>query len=264
MTGPWARQAALYRKLATVKQLVTLDVRYGQGPLQTMDIFAAQTPAANSPLAIFFPGGGWMKFGIKDFSHVARGLNAHGVKVAVCGYDLAPAKTLTQIVAQCRAACLYLSGENNWKRLTVIGHSAGAHLAACMVATNWPAQNASAPANMTPVGVGLSGVYDVTEVLDNALVVNTLSLTAQEAESMSPIRWSVASRRIFDAFVGGDEPMETQEAAHDLAATWAAEGAITRSIIVPGLIHRTIVDELANPKSTITRKAARRAIRAAA
>ena len=67
---------------------------------------------------------------------MAAGLNSRGIAVAVAGYDLCPQVTIGQIINQIRTACLFL-----WRRfgqrLMVYGHSAGGHLAACMVATDW-------------------------------------------------------------------------------------------------------------------------------
>ena len=51
--------------------------------------------------------------------------NAHGVAVAVVSHDLCPAVSIATIVEQIRRACLFLGRPH-----TVIGHSAGGHLAA--------------------------------------------------------------------------------------------------------------------------------------
>ena len=115
-------------------------------------------------LALFIHGGYWRSLEPSSFSQMARGMNAHGVTVAVSGYDLCPQVSIGEIVEQTQAACLYL-----WKRLgkriTVSGHSAGGHLAACMVATDWKKLSPDAPADLVPAGYAISGLFDLTALL---------------------------------------------------------------------------------------------------
>ncbi len=75
----------------------------------------------------------------------------------MAGYDLSPQATLAEIIEQMRAATLF-----PWKRfgqrMMVFGHSAGGHLTACMMATDWTKLDANAPADLVPVGYAISGV----------------------------------------------------------------------------------------------------------
>ena len=69
------------------------------------------------PLALFIHGGYWRSLEPSSFSQMARGMNAHGVTVAVSGYDLAPQVSIGQIIEQTQAACLYL-----WKQIQKAHH----------------------------------------------------------------------------------------------------------------------------------------------
>ena len=89
-----------------------------------------------APLAMFIHGGWWRSLDPSMFSQLATGANARGVTVAVAGYDLCPQVFVADIIEQMRAACLYL-WRKHAKRIFVYGHSAGGHLAACMVAQDW-------------------------------------------------------------------------------------------------------------------------------
>ena len=44
----------------------------------------------------------------------------------------------------------------------IFGHSAGGHLAACMVATDWSDIDSTVPADLTAVGAAISGLFDLT------------------------------------------------------------------------------------------------------
>ena len=88
---------------------------------------------------------------------MARGLNAHGVAVGVVGYDLAPEVTIVEIIEQIRHACLFMWLRTG-QRMMVYGHSAGGHLAAAMVATEWHELYPKTPADLVPAAYSVSGV----------------------------------------------------------------------------------------------------------
>jgi len=201
---------------------------------------------------LFIHGGYWRSLEPSSFSQVARGMNAHGVTVAVSGYDLVPQVSIGQIIEQSQAACLHL-----WKklgqRIMVSGHSAGGHLAACMMATDWKKLDASAPADLITVGYAISGLYDL-EVLTHLAGNAEFKLDATEARRISPLFWPVGAGRVLDAVVGGDESSEFLRHSKTIADTWRASGAETRYEAIPGLNHFTICDPMTDANSAMTRR----------
>ena len=131
----WARDAEDYRAEAMKERRAELGLSYGESPRQFIDLFSPR-PGVTAPLALFIHGGYWRSLDPSLFSHMARGLNAHGVAVAVVGYDLCPEVTIAEIIEQIRHACLFLWLRTG-QRMMVYGHSAGGHLAGAMVATDW-------------------------------------------------------------------------------------------------------------------------------
>jgi arylformamidase len=111
----WAKDAAAYREKHAPRVIA-----YGPGARHTIDLFAGER---GGPLVVFIHGGYWQALDGSFFSHMAAGLNAHGVSVAIPSYDLCPGVTVDQIVQQMRDATRELArlGE----RLVVSGHSAG-------------------------------------------------------------------------------------------------------------------------------------------
>jgi arylformamidase len=160
----WERDGATYRAEAGAEGRAEIGTKYGPSPRQTIDLFWARGGGSNAPLAMFIHGGYWRSLEPSSFSQMARGLNARGVTVAVPGYDLCPQVTIGDIITQTQTACIYL-----WRRLgrriMVSGHSAGAHLAACMVATDWKAIERDVPTDLAPMGYAISGLYDLTPLL---------------------------------------------------------------------------------------------------
>ena len=147
----WTREAEDYRAETLKAGRAELGLSYGDTPRQTIDLFLPEAGEA-APLALFIHGGWWRSLDPSLFSQMARGLNARGVTVAVVGYDLCPIVTIADIIEQMRRACVFL-WQRFGRRILVYGHSAGGHLAAAMVATDWPSLYPKAPADLVPAAM---------------------------------------------------------------------------------------------------------------
>jgi arylformamidase len=183
---------------------------------------------------------------------MARGMNAHGVTVAVSGYNLAPQVSIGQIVEQTQQACLYL-WKRFKKRIMVSGHSAGGHLAACMVATDWKALDPGAPSDLAPVGYAISGLYDLAPLLHLATNAD-FKLDAAEARRISPLFWPVAKGRVLDAVVGGAESSEFLRHSKTITEGWREKGVETRYEALPGMNHFNVCDPMLDPNSAMTKR----------
>jgi arylformamidase len=185
------------------------------------------------------------------FSKTARGPNAHGVTVAVAGYDLCPQVSIAQIVEQMRAACLLL-WRKYCQRIFVFGHSAGGHLAACLIATDWKSVAPDLPADLVPAAYAISGVFDLAPLV--TISVNAdLKLDIKSAHDLSPLYWHVPAGRSLDAVVGALESSEFLRQSHAIVDGWR-DKATTRYEVIAGANHFTVVDPLADPGSSMTRR----------
>jgi arylformamidase len=248
----WSAENAVYRAEARGAEL---NLRYGSSERQTMDIFpATDGDAAAAPLAMFIHGGWWRSLDPSMFGQVAAGPNKQGVTVAVAGYDLCPQVTIPTIIEQMRAACLWLWRKTN-KRITVYGHSAGGHLAACMVATDWKTLDTDAPADLVPAAYSISGVFDLAP-LTQISVNQDLKLDDKTARDCSPLYWKVPAGRTFDAVVGALESSEFLRQSKIIAETWGQGAAQTRYEEIPGANHFTAVDPLSDGNSAMSKRVA--------
>jgi arylformamidase len=249
----WAADAAAYRERMKTDENAELGLAYGASPRQTVDLFFPEA-TGHTPLALFIHGGYWRSLEASSFSHMAAGLNARGIAVAVAGYDLCPQVTIGQIVNQIRNACLFL-----WRRfgqrLMVYGHSAGGHLAACMLATEWRKLDPKAPADLVPAGYSISGLFDLAPLMHTAMNAD-LRLDEIEVARISPLNWPVAAGRAFDAVVGGEESAEYLRQSQLIAEEWRARGVETRYEAIAGRNHFTVLDPLSNPESAMTARCA--------
>jgi arylformamidase len=252
----WERETKAYRAQARGAQL---GIAYGPSPRQTVDLFPAKDDDHMTPLAMFIHGGWWRTLDPKMFSQLAAGPNAHGVNVAVVGYDLCPNVSIATIIEQMRNACVFLWRKHR-KRIFVHGHSAGGHLAACMVAQEWKAFASDAPADLVPAAYAISGVFDLaplTKVSQNA----DLRLDDAEARRVSPLHWKVPKGRTFDAVVGGLESSEFLRQSKAIVDGWGARGVETHYEEIPGVNHFTIVDGLTDADSAMTKRVCDMAMR---
>jgi arylformamidase len=248
----WAREAENYRVDTLKAGRAQLGLFYGDPPRQFFDLFLPEA-GESAPLAIFIHGGWWRSLDPSMFSQMARGLNARGVAVAVAGYDLCPVVSIAEIIEQMRRACAFF-WQRFGRRVFVFGHSAGGHLAAAMVATDWPALYPKAPADLVPAGYSISGVFDLSPLIGIS-VNQDLKLDAAEARKVSPAFWPLAPGRTFDAVVGGLESSEFLRQSQLIVQAWRS-AAQTRYEEIAGTNHFTVLDALADPQSAMVARVA--------
>ena len=80
----WSRDAQAYREAHQAHHKV---ISYGAGERNRIDLFSGD---GAGPIVVFIHGGYWQALDGSFFSHLAGGLNAHDIDVAVPSYDLWP------------------------------------------------------------------------------------------------------------------------------------------------------------------------------
>jgi arylformamidase len=248
----WMDEAEDYRAETLKNGRAELGLFYGDEPRQYIDLFLPETGEA-APLALFIHGGWWRSLDPSMFSQMARGANAHGIAVAVAGYDLCPNVGIADIIEQIRRACLFLWQRFN-RRVFIYGHSAGGHLAAAMIATDWPSLYPKAPDALVPAAYSISGVFDLAPLIGIS-VNQDLRLDAAEVRKVSPVFWPLKPGRSFDAVVGGLESSEFKRQSRLIADAWQG-AAKTRYQEAPGTNHFTVIDALADPQSAMVARVA--------
>ena len=238
LIAAWAKDAAAYREQHPARRIT-----YGKGPRHTIDLFAGDR---DGPVVVFIHGGYWQALDGSFFSHLAGGLNAHGIRVAIPSYDLCPGVTVAEIVEQMRAATRELA--KLAQPLVISGHSAGGHLAACLLATDWPALDPSLPSDLIIAAYAISGLFDLVPLVGTS-VNNALHLDATSAKTVSPLFWKAPARGSLDAMVGEDESAEYFRQSKTVVERWAAAGLATKFGVVPGANHFTAIAPLADPGS---------------
>lgn len=213
---------------------------YGPGPREVMDLFLP-AGGAHPPIALFFHGGYWQALDGRAVSHVAAGLLAQGVAVALPSYDLCPEVPLAHILAQAEAAALALHARTGRAALAM-GHSAGGHLAAMLLAR--------LPAEVVGAALPISGLFWLEPLLGTSINAG-LGLDAATARALSPALLPPSGRPLHTV-AGGAESAEFLRQSREFASLWG--GGFEA---LPGLNHFTVLDPLTDPAHPLTRRAAR-------
>lgn len=244
---PWGvlrRHAEVTASLDSAPGLTVLrDLTYGRRSAERLDLVV---PSGRGPYpsVAWFHGGFWQEGSKAGSGFAAPALAESGVALAGVGYPLAPEVRLRAIVQSAGAALVRLQHEApsyglDPERIVVAGHSAGAHLAAAIVA----GMAGEAAASAACGAVLVSGVYDLAPVA--ASYVNDLAhLDDDEIGELSPLLVRPWRDVPVHVVVGADEPDQFQRHAAAFADAW--RDSITRltTHVAPGRDHFDILDEL--------------------
>ncbi|MDZ7603319.1 MAG: alpha/beta hydrolase, partial [Hoeflea sp.] len=126
----WAALAQDFRDGLAASGLARLDLAYGEGPRNRLDLFLPEGDPKG--LAVFVHGGYWKAFDKSVWSHLAAGPLAHGFAVAMPGYTLCPDNRIAGIGLEI-AAAISLAAEQVAGPIRLTGHSAGGQLVTRMI-----------------------------------------------------------------------------------------------------------------------------------
>ncbi|HZQ63446.1 MAG TPA: alpha/beta hydrolase [Casimicrobiaceae bacterium] len=232
-----------------------LDVRYGPGAKETLDIFR---PRGESRGTLFFIHGGyWRALDKREHAFVAPMFTERGYAVVNVNYDLCPDVTIERIVEECRRALMWVvrSGPAHGldaRTLVTSGHSAGGHLTAMLHATDWPSHGVDA--NPVAGGVSLSGVHDL-EPLVQFSFNSDFRLDAIEARRLSPVYLQPTTRAPFVIAAGANETSEFLRQSELLWEAWPDNrpaGAVG-PMFIAGRHHFDVVLDYCDADSALSR-----------
>lgn len=239
-----AAYTALSRETRASLPMVA-DVAYGDGRFETLDLFL---PAAGAdgrrPVHLFIHGGYWRMFAKEDFSFVANTVTAAGAIAAVMDYALMPAVRMATIVDQVRRAAGWLRANANTyggdpERLTVGGHSAGAHLSTVLFQAGQPPLRGA---------FLLSGVYDLVP-LQTSFLAPLIAITDEEARDFSPLTQRHATDAPIHILLGERETAPFHDQAEAFRKRLARDGLHVTRTVLPGADHMSAVRQLSDPGS---------------
>ena len=164
----------------------------------SLDVYRPVSGERNAPVVVFFYGGSWQSGERGYYRFVGEALARRGVLVLIPDYRKAPKDVFPAFmqdgataVAWARAHAAAYGGDP--RRLFLMGHSAGAHIAALLATDGqFLAAQGMRPRDLAGV-VGLSGPYDFLPLTDPKVM-----------QALGPPAGWPATQPV--NFVDGDEP----------------------------------------------------------
>jgi arylformamidase len=238
-TEAWAAASKMLRE----QRPQHLDLAYGNGERNKWDLYPASD--SKTPCFVHIHGGYWQRGSKEIFACLSEGPLARGWSAALCGYTLAPEASLTQIANELKSAFDWLdatAGEHGIQGpIIVTGWSAGGHL------TSFILDHPTVAA-----GLAISGVFDLAALRDSPHVNEKVKLSEEEIQKLSPMRRPIVNKPLGIAYGTGELPamIASSRDYHAYRSQGHAPGDL---IPIANTNHFTILDELRQPNSTLTR-----------
>ena len=272
----WASRSEHTRAVYLAQQRCTLDIAYGPSGGETLDVFMPHSRLnsggkprrsdALKPVVVFIHGGYWRGLDKADHSMLAPALERavadktnNGALVVMPNYDLCPSVEIGDIALQMTRAMAWVyqhihlfGGDAN--HVSVVGHSAGGHLATMMLACSWQHVQTDAgehlPKHWIRRAVSLSGLYDLAPLVNAPFIQDDLRLTPQTVSRCSPAYWpKPAKGKLFTA-VGSDETDEFVRHNTMMREAWGSK-RVPVAEVLHGLNHFSIIEALADQRQDL-------------
>jgi len=228
-----------------------VSLSYGSSNTQSIDLFLPSGARGPVPVLVFIHGGYWQELSKKESAFAAPACLDQGFAFAAIDYTLAPQATVSDIVAECRAAIAFLAHHGSDHgidpdRMVVAGSSAGGHLAA-MVALGGEARNCIRGAVM------VSGVFAL-EPLIGTSINEALGLDAPAARASSPLLQDLEGFPPSVICWGENETDQFKRQSTVFAQHLRdAAGASVEEFESPGRNHFDVILDLTDPDTPLGR-----------
>jgi arylformamidase len=233
-----------------------IDLAYGEGAREKLDFFSGGN--SDGPVVIYIHGGYWQRGDKNMYSFVSEAFIKHGVSVSVLNYNLTPSVRMGQIPPQIRKATAW-----NWhnadelgfsrEKIYVMGHSAGGHLTAMMMATHWPDFDSALPADLVKGGIPISGVFELEPIVHTSLNTGP-QMDIEEAIQESPTFLPPVTNAPQLVVVGGAETSEFLRQSDDYADKFGTSERTMERYDVPEMDHFDELERLAEDDSVFFEK----------
>ncbi|CAN7271040.1 alpha/beta hydrolase [Rhizobium sp. LjRoot254] len=222
------------------------DMAYGTDATETVDLFFPDRPRAGLPVHMFIHGGYWRMFSKRDYSYVADTITRAGAIAVIVDYALMPAVRMADIVGQVRRARRWVADHiakhgGDPVRLTVSGHSAGAHLSTFLF--NEPGIPSGIRAALL-----LGGLYEL-KPLQSSFLQPEIGITDREAADFTPMTHRHDPATQVDILVGSDETPPFHDQANAFASLLKEQGLPVSTLSLTGRNHMNSVRDLGLPDS---------------
>lgn len=226
------------------------DLPYGTADRQRLDFYRPRDVTDDAPLVVFFYGGGWKNGTKEEYEFVASSLTRAGFVVAIPDYRVFPDIRFPTFVEDGAAAVVW--AEQNaarfgadGRKLYLMGHSAGAHIAALLALDKRYLAKAGSSAENIAGLIGLSGPYDFLPIGAGSYLLDVFP--EETRDDSQPINFVAASSPPALLIHGGDDRVVQEGNSERLAERLRSFGVPVTLQRYAGVGHGRIVVALAPP-----------------
>jgi arylformamidase len=230
--------------------------QYGPTNADLIDVFAPASGRA-APALVLLHGGAWTRNTKDDVSYAAPTFIGRGAAYLAPDFGSLKAARLPQMVESCRAAvawtvrnCDSFGGDSS--RVFLAGHSSGAHLAACVLTTDWTAHGL--PRDAIKGGFLMSGMYDLYPVLLSSRS-SFLHITSEEIGEFSPIRHLDRITCPIAVVSADEDSPEFKRQSNVFAEVLEGMGRLASRTVAFNANHFQEPERLADPDTEVSRAA---------
>lgn len=223
------------------------NVPFGPAPWQRADVYRPSHLKGPVPVIVFWYGGGWTQGGRAQYRFVGTALAGLGYVAVLPDYRLYPQVRFPAFLDDAAAAVAWVQSHaahygGDPHRIVLMGHSAGAHMAAMLAVNHVYLRRAGVDTRNIAGLIGLSGPYE--------LAPNTPTLNAIFAAPYTPEDWQVLPHVGADApptllIHGGADALVWESNSEHLAAALRRNAVPVTLVVYPGLGHGDTVAGLA-------------------
>jgi len=250
---------ALVNSLVPTADLTAVrDIAYGSAERQRLDVYrpaAANGGAgAGAPVVVFFYGGSWQGGNRGDYLFMAEALAARGLVVVLPDYRVYPEVRFPGFMEDAAAAVRWVRDHaaehgGDPKRIFLMGHSAGAHIAVLLsLDSRYLAKHAMEPGNVRGT-IGLAGPYDFLPLSSERLKSVFGQDLGWELGPTQPITYAdrYGAMPPFMLAHGSDDAVVYPRNTIRLAERLRAAGRPVRELRYDGVGHYAILLSFARP-----------------
>lgn len=232
-------------------RLLQRDQPYGHGPRQQMDIWGPAGDQRDLPIILYFYGGGWESGARGDYAFVGRALAEAGFITFIPDYRLAPQAHFPDFLEDCASAAAWVQQHaaaygGHPRRIALMGHSAGAYIAAMLALDPQWLRRAGGDAEQICGVAGLAGPYDFLP-LERGGQADRAMGRYRPLENTQPIHFAHHAAPPFWLASGSNDIVVKPRNSFALAEALQAKGAAAEMQIYDGLNHADVVMALSKP-----------------
>lgn len=206
--------------------------------------------AEGAPVVVFFYGGRWSEGSKDDYKFVGQALASRGFVAVVADYRQYPAVRFPAFVEDAARAVAWtrlridgFGGDPD--KMFVMGHSAGAHIAALLALNPAYLEAVDLKPDMLKGMIGLAGAYDFLPI--TAPDLRDIFGPPETFQKSQPIFFANGRSPPLLLVHGEDDEVVWVKNSRNLAKAVAQAGGAVETVIYPKMSHRFIVATLAAP-----------------